>query len=749
MFGDVVRAHRRRAGLTQEELAEATGLSVRSIGKLESGRIAAPRPPTVRLLADAFGLAGVERERFFQESSGESGARRGRLAQLPADLFSFAGRHAELASLDRLLEPAGRPGAVVITAVSGTAGVGKTTLAVHWGHRVRDRFPDGQLYVNLRGFDPTGAVLEPTAAVHGFLEALDVAPRRIPADLDGQTALYRSMLADRRMLILLDNARDAAQVRPLLPGAPGCLVLVTSRNQLTALISGGGAHPLRLELLSVAEARDLLSRRLGADRVAAEPQAVADIIAGCARLPLALSIAASRAATNPHLSLTMLAAELDDARTRLDVLTDDDPATDVRAVFSWSYQALSPAAARLFRHLGLHPAHDISAAAAASLAGLPPAEVLPLLAELCAAHLVQERQPGRYTFHDLLRAYATEQAHATEREPDRRAAVHRLLDHYLHTADGATRLLYATRDPIVLEAPQPGTVPERFTDAAGALAWFTAEHRVMLAVLDHAVEAGFDDYPGNLAWTLADFLDRRGQWHDLAAAQRAGLVAATKLGDVFGQARAHRNLARAQQWLRRYDESEEHLRTAHDLAEQVGDKIGQAHANVELAVVAERRGSHVDGLRHTQRAYELYVRAGYTRGQANALNATGWHQAHLGLRREALVSCRQALALYQERGDLRGQAHTWDSLGFVHHGLGEYRQAVECYQEALAGFRETRDRYQEASTLTRLGDTHQATGRSTEARFAWRQAETIFADLDRPEAEEVRAKLREVAEAGG
>jgi tetratricopeptide (TPR) repeat protein/transcriptional regulator with XRE-family HTH domain len=742
VFGNVVRMHRRRAGLTQEELAEKTGLSVRSIGKLEAGRIAAPRPPTVRLLADAFGLSGADRDHFCQASSRQADAGPATPAQLPADLHSFAGRRAELDHLDAVLTPDEHPGAVVITAVSGTAGVGKTTLALHWAHRVRDRFPDGQLYVNLRGFDPTGSVVKPTVAVHGFLEALDVSARRIPADLDGQTAMYRSLLADKRMLIVLDNARDATQVRPLLPGAPGCFVLVTSRNRLTALISGGGAHPLPLDLPSVAEAHDLLSRRLGADRVAAEPLAAADIVTACARVPLALSIVAARVATNPHLSMTMLAAELADARTRLDALTDDDPATDVRAVLSWSYAALSVEAAGLFRKLGLHPGHDISAAAAASLTGLPVAQVRTLLAQLSGAHLIEEHRPGRYSFHDLLRAYATEQAHARDPEPDRHAAVHRLLDHYLHTGDSAARLLQATREPITLLPPQPGTVPEQLTDLQEATAWFIAEHRVLLAAIDYAGHAGFDDYPGQLAWTLADFLDRRGQWHDLAASQRAGLVAAIKLGDPYAQARAHRNLARANQWLRRYEDAGDHLRQAIELADRAGDKVGQGHAHLELGVICDRRSDYVAGLRHTQCAYELYREAGHQRGQASALNAIGWNQAHIGDHRQALVSCRQALAVYEQRNDRRGQAHTWDSLGFIYDGLGDHAEAAECYLQALDRYRETDDRYQVADTLARLGDTYRSAGRLSDARLAWRQAEVIFDDLDRPEAGEVRAKRR-------
>jgi hypothetical protein len=373
-------------------------------------------------------------------------------AQLPPAVPGFTGRGAELASLDMLADygatvgqaaaaaPAA-PAAMAICAVSGTAGVGKTALAVHWAHRVAGRFPDGQLYVNLRGFGPAGTAVDPGQALSGFLDALGVPAARIPADLDARAGLYRSLLAGKRVLVVLDNARSADQVRPLLPGSPGCLAVVTSRDQLAGLVATEGARPLPLDLLTTADARELLTQRLGEARVAAEPQAAGDIIAACARLPLALTIAASRAATNPGFPLAAVAAELGEACCALDPFHGSDHATDVRAVFSWSYRALSPEAARLFRLLGLHPGPDIPVAAAASLAAVPPARARMVLAELTRTHLLAEPAPGRYALHDLLRAYASEQAHAHETQSDRHAAVHRVLDHYLHTAhsDAACR----------------------------------------------------------------------------------------------------------------------------------------------------------------------------------------------------------------------------------------------------------------------------------------------------------------------
>jgi DNA-binding SARP family transcriptional activator/tetratricopeptide (TPR) repeat protein len=662
-------------------------------------------------------------------------------AQLPPDSYGFTGRGDELRQLDSLLTTAGdRPTAVVISAVSGTAGVGKTALAVHWAHRARDEFADGQLYVNLRGFDPTGSPVTPAEAVREFLDAFDVSPERIPASFDAQVGLYRSLLAERRVLVVLDNARDAEQVRPLLPGAPGCVVVVTSRNQLSGLITEG-VHPLPLDLLSAAEARELLARRLGGRRVAAEPRAVSQIIALCARLPLALAIVAARAATHPGFGLAALASELRQTRGTLDEFAGADPATDARAVFSWSYLQLGPDVARLFRLLGLHPGPDISTPAAASLTGLQPVQVRPLLAELVQAQLIVEHTPGRYTFHDLLRAYATEQAHLVDSGDQRDAAIHRMLNHYVCTAHVAARLLRPNRDAIAAVPLQPGVTPENLADYLPALAWFTAEHAVLLGVLDHAAETGWDLHTWHLAWTLADFLDWQMHWHDYAATQRSALAAAKRLADPSREADAHRILGRAYTRLDRLDDAHAHLRDALDLYRQCGDQAGQGHAHHDLGFILELRGCYPEALDHARREHEMFRSAGHRHGEALALNAIGWSHALLGDYQQALTHCQQALALLQEFGDRPVQAATWGSLGYTHHHLGDDTRAIACYQRALDLFRDLRAYRWEAITLTRLGDIHHATGDHDHARDAWQAALPILDQLDHPDARDVRTKL--------
>ena len=667
--------------------------------------------------------------------------------QLPTTTH-FVGRAAKLAALSELVDGPHEAGTVVISAIGGMAGIGKTALAVYAGHRLAERFPDGQLFVDLHGFTAGVAPMQAGQALARLLRDIGVPDQRIPAELDERAALWRSVLAGRRMLIVLDNARDSAQVRALLPGASTCLVLVTSRNQLSGLVAADGAHPITLDLLTEAEAHQMLTRRLGPDRVAAEPNAIAQIITMCARLPLALAIVAARATTEPHLPLHTLAGELRDNSSgssggggRLDTLRTDDPATDVRAVFSWSYQALTPPAAWLFRLLGLHPGPDTCAPAAASLAALPLPEVRGLLGELTRANLLIEHVPGRYTFHDLLRAYAAELSHSTDPGQQRHAATHRMLDHYLHTAHTAALLLDPARDPITLTSPQPGVIAEHPTDYQQALDWFTAEHPVLLAALDHAAATGLDTHTWQLPWTLTDFLDRRGHWHDWIAAEQAAVAAAGRLADPTAQAGAHRNLARAYIQLGRLDDAHTHLRHALDLYAQAGDLAGQARTHHSLAGLWDRRGRPAEALDHDRQALGLSRAAGDRRGQAMALNSVGWCYVLLGDHQQALTSCEQALILHQELDDRPGQAETWDSLGYAHHHLGHHAEALTCYLHALDLCRDLGDRHLEATILIHLGDTHHTAGDPQAARDAWQHALTILDQLDHPDAQAVRVKL--------
>lgn len=665
-----------------------------------------------------------------------------RPAQLPPGLASFAGRERVLARLDSVVDD---PRPAMILAITGTAGVGKTALAVHWAHRVSARFPDGQLHVDLRGFHPTAAAMSPGEALRGFLGALGVAPTQIPAAPAEQASLYRSRLAGRRVLVVLDNARSADQVRPLLPGSSGCLALVTSRDQLTGLVAAEGAYPVALDLLDDGEARELLRRRLGAERVAEAPDAVSKILARCANLPLALAVVAARAAVRTQLPLSALAAELthhqDPRPTALRLLphglTGNDPVTDVRAVLSWSYRTLSPPAARLFRLLGLQFGADISTAAAASLAGLPVGQIRAPLAELCEANLLDEPVRARFTCHDLLRSYAAELA---ETEPERVEAQRRLLDHYLHSADGGDRLLDPPRGLPPLDEPPPGVLVAKLAGPTEALAWFTAEHQALLAAFDLAVSEG-EGYAAPLARAVSTYLDRQSMNDDMLHIHTAMLEDALRRSDEEAQVSAHRALALAYVGLGRPDDAHAQLSTALVLCEKAGNTSGAAGTHHSIGFVLDRQGRYAEALSHVETALKLYRVIGHRPREGRALNAIGWCHTQLGDPASALVSCREALAVLEEIEDQYGQSMCLDSIGFAHHQLGQYAEAISCFERSLALQPVHGERLDHATSLMHLGDSHQAIGDLAAARDAWRRALAFLDDLDTPGTAELRRRL--------
>ncbi len=663
-------------------------------------------------------------------------------AQLPLALATFSGRATELGHLDAVLARSDEAApAVTIGVLSGTAGVGKTTLAVYWAHRVAHRFPGGQLYVNLRGFGPHESVVDAAVALRSFLDALGVPAQRIPNGLDERAALYRSTLAGRRMLVVLDNARDVEQVRPLLPGSSGCLVLVTSRSQLIPLVAVEGAHAITLDLLAAGQARNLLARRIGVDRVADEPQAVEDLITHCARLPLALAVAAAHAATRPRLSLAGLAAELRNTAAVLDTFHGGDSSTEIRTVFSWSYHALSSEAASLFRLLGLPAGPDITPSAAASLAGVPHQKAHVLLAELADAHLLSEHTPGRFALHDLLRAYAAERVHADHDEHDKHLAVRRFLDHYLRTAHVAAQLLDPSLVPITLPAAEPGVTAGNVPDKDVALAWFSAEYPSLIAAVRLAADAAHDAHAWRLAWALTTFLVRQGHWNDQVAVHHTGLRAARRLADPAGQAHTLHGLGLGFARSGRFDQAHPHLIEALEVFASVGDTISQAHVLESLTWLAERQDRLADALGHAQHAYQLVQGTSHTVAQARFLNAIGWCHALLGNPRQAVKYCEQALGLFLELDDGNGQAATWDSLGYTYRHLDDHPRAVACYQKAVSIYRQLTDTYNMALSLADLGETLDDAGDPHAARQAWHEALANLDQLGHPDAERIRAGL--------
>jgi len=669
--------------------------------------------------------------------------------QLPTGVARFTGRAAELRVLDSMPEQAGSAGATVsICVISGTAGVGKTTLALHWANKVAHSFPDGQLYVDLRAFGPSRGPLRAADAIRGFLDALDVPKSPRPTGIEAQAALYRTVLAGKRMLIVLDNAADADQVRPLLPGAAGCLVLVTSRRRLAGLAAREGATMLPLDVLSQHDALDLLAGRLGAALASAAPEAASQLATLCGGLPLALSIAAARAAQSPHVDLAALTAQMRNPAHRLDMLDAGEWASSVRTAFSWSYESLSRPAARMFRLLGVHPGPDIGLGAAASLAGCEAVQARRILAELASAHVITEHGAGRWVLHDLLRAYAGEQARREDDQVERDAATARVLDYYVRTAWAAAVALRPGRDPAFeLPAPHAGAAPDRIANTVDATAWCDAEHRVLVEVISWAAAAGFDAHAWRLPWALTDYFVMTGRWHAQAATMRIALDAARRAGDVAGQARAHHGLGCAHS-LPDARDTRRHLDRALVLYRELGDHAGRAAVHLRFGVILDCQGRPDEALAHAQQVLLLARVSGHRGHEAHALNMIGWLHAQLGQYDFALKRCRRALSLHRSLGDRAGEAATWDSIGYICHQLGNYAKAGKHYERAFDLSRQFACRNVQATILDHLGDNCEAAACPDAARDSWRQALAILGDPEGADASRIRRKLRASARSG-
>jgi DNA-binding SARP family transcriptional activator/tetratricopeptide (TPR) repeat protein len=662
-----------------------------------------------------------------------------RPAQLPADLAAFAGRRAETAYVSELLTPqAAQPIPAVV--IDGMPGAGKTALAVHCAHAVADRYPDGQLYVNLRGFALGEAAVSPAEALRGFIATLGVPPQRVPSDLDGLAALYRSLLAGQRMLVVLDNARDDDHARPLLPGAPGCAAIVTSRNCLTGLVARDGARLLSLDVFSPAEAREALSVRLGADRVTTEPEAAAEIASLSGRLPLALALVAARAAARPRFPLSVVSTELRGAQGSLDAFSDTG-LPDVRTVFFWSYRLLSPEAARMFRMLSLAAGPDISLAAAASLLGAPHAKTRVLLAELTWARLLNENRPQRYSIHDLLRSYAAELCVATDTGADRQAARSRLYSYYLHSAHQCFEQFRPHEQVRLPDPAEPGVRPEQPGNYAAALGWLTAEQRILEATIRYAAQHGFAAYAWRLAYRLPLFYQRKGFWHDWAATARTALDAAYACGDVIGQVQMHRMLAGAFYYLRDSSGALAGLERARELYAGLGCPDPHPYLDTNFGSVLARLGRYDDAIAHHRRAFELYRAAGFRLGEAFALQGIGSCANRLGDHEQAIVSVTEALRIYQELDHPGGEAYSMASLARSYHLVGYHERAAQFAVRALELHRAMGSGAEVAKVLTTLGDIRLATGDRIAADALFRPALAILDELRLPQADDLRDRL--------
>ncbi|HEX6356368.1 AfsR/SARP family transcriptional regulator [Actinophytocola sp.] len=648
--------------------------------------------------------------------------------QLPAHTSRFVGRAQELGQLASLLEnstPGG--GTVVITAIKGTAGVGKTALALHWAHHIAERFPDGQLYVNLRGFDPTDSPMRPAEALVGFLHALGARPERTPDTVDDQAALYRSLTAERSMLVVLDNARDAEHVRALLPANPACVVVITSRNQLADLTAQQGASTFTLDVLSQQDARALLTRHLGRDRVSAEPDAVSELIEQCARLPLALAIAAARAETHPGFTLRSLVNELADTHTRLEGLDTGEATTSVRTVFSWSYNNLSAAAARTFRLLGLHPGPDIALLAVARLTDLDLAQARETLGELVRAHLLTQHTHGRYTCHDLLRAYAENLAAAHDPQDDQTGSLIRLFDHYLHTTAAAMRILHPQEELWPDIAP-PATTTSPVTDVTTAEAWFDTELANLTVIIAHSSAYGWHTHDHRLATMLRLHHVSLGD-NNPGGIHAHTLQAARHTGDrtTEGYALTYIGISRWQQG--RYQRASDHFREAIAIARDIGNRVGEVLALNHLGLVHWRQGDYRSATEQHQRALTIARDDDFRVGEVLALNYLGFIHFQQGRYQQAIECHHQALDISREIRFPPGEAFALNNIGFVDCQQGRYQQATEHHQQALDIFHEIDFRLGEASGETNLGIVHCRQGHYQQATEHHRQALRIAREI--------------------
>ncbi|MET8758010.1 BTAD domain-containing putative transcriptional regulator [Lentzea sp. NPDC004782] len=637
--------------------------------------------------------------------------------QLPAPHPWFTGRAEEL----KALEPSGT---VVITAIGGTGGIGKTALALHWAHRHLDRFPDGQLYVNLRGFDPSAEPTPPETVLREFLEALG--EQTVPAGLDARAARYRGLVAGRRMLVVLDNARSTEQVVPLLPG-PDATVLVTSRLKLAGLVAAHGARSVSLDVLHPQDAHEFLSVRLGAERIAAEPDVVADLVSWCGGLPLALSIVAARAAMEPDFPLAAFAEEL--REQPLDALDAGEIGTNLRAVFSWSVAALSDEAARAFGLLGTVGTADVSLAAVAALVDRPVARTRMVLRELENAHLVQQHVPGRYRMHDLVGLYAADLA---------ADAGSRLADFYAATARAAA---------LTLEPHKP--LPEHesghaltFADNATAMAWFDAEHACLMTEQRQALARGAFDVAWMLGRTLSNYHIRRGRTLDDVEAWLGALRAAEALGDETKQATAHMCLGANYVELGQSPLGHRHFERSLELFADSGDHAAHGGAHRAMAWAAEFEGDLGKALEHSLAGLEKFRAAGSEIREAESLNEVGWRYACLGRYAEAREYCEEAMLLNNKLGHAEGAAATLDSLAHIAHHDGRHADAVAHYREAVALYRELDNSAEEATVRQHLGDVLAAVGETAQAREQWTRALELYEDQGRTsEAAALAAKL--------
>ncbi|GAA3422672.1 BTAD domain-containing putative transcriptional regulator [Streptosporangium vulgare] len=635
--------------------------------------------------------------------------------QLPADIARFTGREESLRRLDLLLS--GEPGgasAVVITAITGTPGIGKTALATRWGHRVTDRFPDGQLYVNLHGYS-RGQPVTGAQALYQLLRGLGVATDEIPHEVDERASMYRSLLAGRRMLVVLDNAAKAEQVRPLLPGSSLCKVVITSRDSLRGLSVTHDVHSLTLDLLSPGEARTLLGAVLGEDRIRDEPGAVLELARLCGHLPLALRLAAAHLSSRPTLSVADFVTRLlrENRLTALDI--EEDPHIGVRAAFETSYRSLPEPARRTFRLLGLHPGPDIGVDEVVALAHSSVDDVRAALDTLIGAHLVQHGIAGRFVVHDLVSLFARERAEADDSEPVRRGALTQLFDWYLHTTKAAMEHVNTDYSGITLVSEPPSHGIPVFDDHDSATRWLDAEYPALISAVNHAAEHEWFGYAWQIAYTLDYFFYLRDRIDDWVTVHQTALSAVRQAGDRHGEGRVLNALGTANMFSGKIERCLDYQRQALDLSRTAGDRKEEAYALGRLGYSLLWAGDFRQAIQNCVRAIELFSRLGDEHGEATVTFTLGIAHLRLGHSLDALRCVERCLAFERKAGNRNDEAYTLKVLGDVHESLGDLTTALDLYQQSIQLNREVGNRRFEANSVNGIGRIRRRQGRHAEA----------------------------------
>ncbi|WP_083914279.1 AfsR/SARP family transcriptional regulator [Nocardia concava] len=673
--------------------------------------------------------------------------------QLPAAPRHFTGRTAERSILQSALNHAHNPAIITTTpilVISGIGGIGKTALALHWAHRAAELFPDGQIFINLRGFDIADNPMRPETAVRLILDAFSVPEQLVPTGLDAQVALLRSTLADKRVLLVLDNARNEEQLIPLLPGNSGSLIIVTSRNKLPGLLVSTGAKAVPLGPLEKAETVELLEKLIGKERLTAEPGTVDRLVSMCDRIPLAASILACRVSTEPQLPMAALIELFEDTAGLMDRFDTGDAATSIRTLLASSFRNLTVEGQHLLRFLGLHRCSRITPDTAASLADMSQSATRRAFADLSRNHLVEHAGVGHYSLHDIIRAFAAEVVYQDTCEETRRTSVTRLYDFLLHTLDDAARLLVPGRLFSPLGAPLPRVRPITFREASEGGVWFSTNQSAIMSAVTHAVDDNLPEYCWKIVERASSFFSVLGQWHDWHRVARLGVDAATFLGDLRGEANCRLELGSAMDMLE-HDKTETlaELTRALSLFAELGDRAGEALAHHHLARYYGRRAVRTGFGYHSSASLRLYQADSNDNGHATALNTIGWFSTSFGEYDRAISTCRAAIDIYSAVGNLAGEADSWDSLAWAHQRRGDLKSADACYRKVIP-MDERLDRighrYNIAETQHRYGDLRCAMGDVAGGIDYWRRAQQTLDELNHPSKEIVRQKILHITQ---